>query len=105
MAVVTLELESADVPDAGEKVSSFSVSFAASTPGAVGGFPEAAAEPLAPAGVAAADEADTELLLGAGANWGGSSLSMSCFPNSHPGGSVSSEQSASRTVDSQTRLV
>ena len=84
-----------------------------SLPGAVTKLLLPVAVPLVPAapcaGLAIEEAADATAAAGAeeaaGAKWGGRSFSMSCFPNSHPGGSVSSEQRAKRTVDSQTRLV
>ncbi len=124
MAAVTLEFESAEVPEAGEKVSSFSVPPLSS-------IAVAAAVAVAAAAAWGADAADetavgaaavvaaaavvvvAELLLlleeaaaaAAAARDGGRSLSMSALPNSHPGGRVSSLQRASSTVLSQTRDV
>ena len=77
IAAVTLELESAEVPDAGENVSSFS-------------------------GLLLLDEEEQAV---ASAVTGGNNLSISALPNSQPAGNVSSEQRANNTVLSQTRLV
>lgn len=84
MAAVTLELESADVPDAGEKVSSFSVPVLDSVFTAVA--------TVAAGGCCAVRD-------------GGKSFSMSARPNSQPAGRVSSLHNANKTVLSHTRDV
>ena len=120
IAIVTLEFESAEVPELGDKVSSFSCEVAVvfvSSPEnyiplincaySVPYLLKAKKNPPShckalqnyynyinlPCTVAV-DDAD-----------GGKSLSMSALPNSQPGGRVSSLHKAKRTVDSHTKEV